>query len=254
MGEVEAGHLYENCVAHYDRAVLSFFKEYFKEKTRTCLHIGGAGFDPRSTEIVNCLSEILNDRLGAHLIKEERPNPDNKLIERANKNLGNIKSYCKNLNVAKIDIFSLDDNAVTGGRNAIGSISNIDFSRYTDVVIDMSALSMGISYPVVSYIYQLAKNKMPFLNVHIALLSNPELDSLITSVPNDRFSEVHGFALRGLIGDDEKVRLWLPLLSENKQQVLKKIHAGINPHDTCPILPFPSEDPRKGDRIAFEVL
>ncbi|MCA9464392.1 MAG: hypothetical protein KC643_02960 [Nitrospira sp.] len=254
LSEMKGNLWQENCVAHYDDEVLTFFHQYFGNNARTCLHIGGAGFDPRSADIVQCLSKILKERLVVCLIKEERPNPDPKLIFRANANLQNIRENCNNLEVEKIDIFSSDDNAVTGGRNAISSISKIDFSKYTDVVIDMSALSMGVSYPIVSFFYKNAKTIKPGPNVHLALISNPELDSLINSIPNDRYSEVHGFALHDLMGDAEKARLWLPFLSENKEHVLEMIHAGIAPHDTCPILPFPSEDPQKGDRIAFGVL
>ena len=113
----------------------------------------------------------------------------------------------------------------------------------------MSALSVGISFPIVSYVYKIAREAKKTINVHLVVLSNPELDTLISSTPNDRASEVLGFDRGKLFGNTETARLWLPQLSEGRQNTLSLIHSEVAPHDTCPILPFPSEDPKKGDRI-----
>lgn len=244
---------WENCVAHYDNEVQSFFKEHFSDEKRTCILIGGAGFDPRSAELVKHLSGLLGQRLRAHLVKEERPEPDPELVRRADDNLKAIKGYCKNLKVEEINIFA-EDNAVVGGRNIIRSLSGIALENFTDVVIDMSALSMGVSFPIVSYVYERVRTLEGNINVHLAVISNPELDALITSAPNDRVSDVRGFDRRQLFGEDDKALLWLPQPSESKQNVLRMIHTDVSPHDTCPILPFPSEDPKKGDRIAYNVF
>lgn len=248
---MEKGRWSEKCVVHLDQEVLSFFKEHFKERHRACLVIGGAGFDPRSSEIIKDLHDVLGERLSAKLIKEERPDPDHRLVERADSNLEYIKRFCNKVVVDKVEIFAGDD-AVIGGRNVIEVISKIDFSVYTDILIDLSALSMGISFPIVSFVYKTAKERNIKVNVHLALLSNPDLDAAIKSEPNEKTSEIFGFKFQNLYGELEKASLWLPLLSENKQEVLKKIHATLSPHDICPILPFPSEEPKKGDRIAFQ--
>ena len=242
----------EKCIAHYDEAVISFFKEHFKDEDRKCLIIGGAGFDPRATSIIELLCEILEERLTAYLIKEERPDPEKELIKQADSNLQRIQTFCNNLEVVKVNIFA-DDGAVVGGRNVIRAISGIDFSHFSDIVIDMSALSIGISFPIVSYAYQKTQEVSDTLNVHLALISNPELDAAIRAESNDKHSQVHGFDLNRLFGDVEKAKLWLPVLSENKEQLFSLIHSGLSPHDTCPILPFPSGDPKKGDRIAYGI-
>lgn len=244
---------WNKCIAHYDDDVKSFFHEYFADESKACLLIGGAGFDPRSTELVRYLSGILGERLVTHLIREERPDPDLELVRRAENNLGRIEAFCQKLEVTSIDIFA-EDNAVVGGRNVISAISNLRVSEYSDIVIDMSALSIGISFPVVSYIYGLVRGEGSNINVHLSVLSNPELDVLISSAPNDRASDVRGFDQKELFGDSDRARLWLPQLSEGKQHILSLIYTEVAPHDTCPILPFPSEDPKKGDRIACSLI
>lgn len=199
------------------------------------------------------LSTILGHRLTTALIQEERPDPDPMLVEKAAQNLCSIKSCCQTLSVHSVEIFA-DDGAVVGGRNVISALSHIDFESFTDVVVDMSALSMGVSYPLISYIFQSVENADPAINLHLALISNPELDSAIESEPNDKMSNIHGFPMSDLYGESDKALLWLPLLSEKKQQLHKIIYDTISPHDTCPILPFPSEDPKKGDRIAGRIF
>lgn len=250
---MSAGRWYEQCVAHYDDKVISFFTSHFDEQHRSCLIVAGAGFDPRSAELVTKLSSILGDRLTTSLIKEERPDPDSTLVKKAAENLENIKAHCAISSVHSVDIFA-DDGAVVGGRNVIQALSGIDFSSFTDVIVDMSALSMGVSYPMISYIFQSLESISPDINLHLALMSNPELDSAIASEPNDKMSNIHGFAMSDLYGESDKALLWLPLLSEKKQQLHKIIYDSINPHDICPILPFPAEDPKKGDRIASRVF
>lgn len=250
---MSGGRWYERCIAHYDEKVINFFAGHFDEQHRNCLLVAGAGFDPRSAELVTKLSSILGDRLTTTLIKEERPDPDPILVKKAVVNLDSIKTYCPTLSVHSVEIFA-DDGAVVGGRNVINALSHIDFEAYTDVIVDMSALSMGVSYPLISYIFQSLENISPDINLHLALISNPELDSAIESEPNDRMSNIHGFPRSDLYGEREKALLWLPLLSEKKQQLHKIIYDAISPHDTCPILPFPAEDPKKGDRIAGRIF
>mgnify|MGYP001073516064 CR=1 FL=1 len=250
---MSGGRWYERCIAHYDEKVIDFFKCHFEDEERNCIVIAGAGFDPRSAALVTQLSAILGDGLTTVLIKEERPDPEPTLVKKAAENLENIRKHCADLSVHAIDIFA-DDGAVVGGRNAIHALTDVDFTGFTDVIVDMSALSMGVSYPLILYIFQLLEQVDSGINLHLALLSNPELDSAIESEPNDKMSNIHGFPMSDLYGDSDKALLWLPLLSEKKQQLHKIIYDAIKPHDTCPILPFPAEDPKKGDRIASRVF
>ncbi len=250
---MRGGRWYERCVAHYNEGVTAFFEDYFSNNDRRCLLICGAGFDPRSTEFILTLSRIMNERLSAKLVKEQRPDPDHVLLTKAEENLLTIKACCSNSELLNINVFA-NDGAVIGGRKIIEEMKKITFSEYTDVVVDMSALSMGVSFPAILYIYQLLQLQKDSTNLHIVLLSNPDLDASISSQPNDEISSVHGFDLGKLYGDKDKALLWMPVLSGGNAYQLKKIHSKVQPHDTCPILPFPSEDPKKGDQIACAVF
>lgn len=244
----------EQCISHLDDSVFEFFISYFSKESRNCLLIGGAGFDPRTAKIVTELSCILGSRLSVVLIKEERPSPEAQLILRAEENLQQIRDTCGHVDVRSVDILA-DDGAIVGGRNVINSILDIKFSDFTDVVIDLSALSTGVSFPLVSYVYNESKKLSWELNVHIAVVSNPKLDGAIVSDPHERASEARGFQEVNLFSDTtEKTKLWLPIVSGDKRHILNTIYGQLKPQDTCPILPFPSENPKKGDNIAYAIF
>jgi hypothetical protein len=55
-------------------------------------------------------------------------------------------------------------------------------------------------------------------------------------------------------GVGRRSMLWLPQLASGRVAALGRLHSFVDPHDTCPILPFPAIDPRAGDRLAEEFL
>lgn len=241
------------CIDHYGQKVFTFFEKHLKDDQRKCLYIGGAGFDPRSTVILEKLSPVLSSRLEAFLIKEERPSPTNELVEKADQNLKRLCELVHKVDLRAIDIFA-NDNAVVGGINISNEIKSIQFEKYTDVIVDLSALSVGVSFPIVAFIYEKIQKTSLEINLHVTTSSNYPIDFNISSTSIDRVSDIRGFSTRDLIGEGEKAKLWLPLISSRKKDELNKIHNHIGPHDTCPIIPFPSEDPKKGDNIILEFI
>ncbi len=52
--------------------------------------------------------------------------------------------------------------------------------------------------------------------------------------------------------DAESLRnptIWLPLLGEAQELRLSRIFDKVQPDEICPVVPFPSKNPRRGDRI-----
>lgn len=237
------------CVSHYGEEVEPFFQQLCGEEARRCLIIAGAGFDPRATTISKMLHKLLGDRLTCIFIKEERPHPEGELVKRATDNLAELQAQIKNQQVIHINIFDTD-NAVIGGATIAREMARlVDFQQYTDVFVDFSALSIGISFPIVKFLQECTDGGSCKCNVHIVVSSNPNLDEHIVATANDIVSEIKGFPKRDLQGELKAVTLWLPELSTFKRNVLKQIHKEIEPQDSCPVLPFPAADPKKGDRL-----
>ena len=53
---------------------------------------------------------------------------------------------------------------------------------------------------------------------------------------------------------NDAARLWLPQLAAGMNGPLRLLYDFVEPHDTCPIVPFPSHDPRLGDELAEKYL
>lgn len=244
---------WDPCISHRGAEVDGFVAEYFAAPNRRVLLVAGAGFDPRSTAVTSRLAAS-GVGLRALFIQENRPNPAQPLLDRANTNVGVLLEAVADREVVTIDIFGADG-AVTGGRNAVAFLSRQKVDGFTDIVVDISALSVGTSFPIIRYFVELVERQRGRPNIHVFVAHDPKLDTDIRSIPSDAPGHVHGFkggsTLDGLAS---AAKLWLPQLAAGRSKALERLFDFVAPHDTCPILPFPASNPRLGDALAEEYL
>ncbi len=173
---------WNNCITHFDDEVGAFVRDYFADEGRHCLLVAAAGFDPRSQVIARMLAETLGDRLGALFIREERGKPDANLVSDADANEAALAAIVPNCRVERIDIFG-DDGAAIGGSNVAAMLSRAEIDpAITDVMLDISALSIGIGFPVAKLLLGDCE-ATGYRAFHILIVSNPELDDRISSEP-----------------------------------------------------------------------
>ncbi len=180
---------WQPCVSHRPDEIEEFVSGYFGNISSKILLIAGAGFDPRATSVAQLLRAHCN-LLDGVLIREERPNPDPVLVKRAQSNLDLLTPCVQHPRVLKVDVFA-SDGAVVGGRSVLKELAGIDLTPYSDIVIDSSALSIGISFPLVKYVLRHSESTKQ--NVHLFACDWPVLDHMIQSQLADRASNVHGF-------------------------------------------------------------
>lgn len=246
---------WDPCIDHRGQDTIGFLRDYFQAPLRRCCLVAGAGFDPRTTMTADILATVLGDRLSAVFLREERPAPSRKTVASAVRNVEALKRIIPSAEIESIDVLA-PDNAVVAGRNAVEKMRNRSFAGFTDIVVDMSALSIGTSFPVVRYLLEYAESRQPeIVNLHVVVASMPEEDERRSRVSNDVASLVHSFhgTLR-LHSHADNARLWMPQLSIPKRDALDRIFAYGAFHDVCPILPFPSRDPRAADVIVEHFL
>ena len=253
MFEMDYERRWDPCIAHRGSEVEGFLEYYFAQSDRNILFVAGSGFDPRACAVAVRLGNAATV-IRAILIKEERPNPSQDQVDRATENMKILRSTLAKLQVEKINIFG-SDGAVVGGRNIINVLSQQGLEGVTDVVVDSSALSVGISFPVIRYFLELIVCGKGTVNLHLFVAQNPGLDTDIRSIPSDRPGYVHGFKGGSTLFDEANAaRLWMPQLATGRRRALGLLYNFINPHDTCPIFPFPASNPRLGDELAQEYL
>jgi hypothetical protein len=124
---------------------------------------------------------------------------------------------------------------------------------FTDIIIDISALPRGIYFSLVgkflTFIDKYSKNKK--LNLFVAVSENAEIDSKIKEKGIDEdVGYLHGFGgTLELTADSEEPVIWFPILGEDKTEHLDKAYTHIRPNEICPVLPFPSKNPRRSDGL-----
>lgn len=245
---------WDRCICHRGRDVERFVAEHVGDERRQLLLIAGAGFDPRSTVVAELLSAAARGRVRALFIREERPRPSLELVKRADQNLHQLIELVADHTLKSVRIFAADG-AVIGGREAIRAIGELDLSPFTDIVVDLSALSKGVVFPIVRRLLDLHGSQFPSLNLHLMVTDEPTTDDALVASASDTVSAIHGF--RGGLGLDatqHTAKLWFPQLIRGRRAVLERIYAVVRPHDVCPILPFPAWDPRLGDDLIEHYL
>ncbi len=245
---------WDRCVTHRDPDVRMFIREYFGGADRRIAVIAAAGFDPRSAVVCRLLSQASRN-VRAVLVREDRPNPARELQTRAEENLAKIRTLLPTHKVLNVSVLG-EKNAVVGGRNIVEALRKEVFDGVTDVVIDSSALSVGIGFPLIHYMDQLVGKSRAPRNLHVFVALDAGLDDSIRPVASDTVTPVHG--LRGNLGLDGHAgakKLWLPQLARGRRPILRKIYESLGVvHDVCPILPFPASNPRLGDDLTEDFL
>ena len=244
---------WDPCIAHRGDEVCSFVNDYFADSERNVLFVAGAGFDPRSAVVARVMAGVCKN-VAAFLIRENRPNPAQHLLRRAEANESTLAETFAQRLVVPIEIFG-SDGAVVGGRNAVAALNHQGFTGVTDVVIDISALSVGTSFPLIKYLVgRVLSGKGP-TNLHVLVAHDAALDDAIVPVASDAPGHIHGFRGASTLSQAATAaKLWLPQLARDRRSTLIRLHDLVAPHDTCPILPFPASNPRLGDELANDFL
>lgn len=236
---------WDPCVHHRDAQAHQFIAQYFAGDDRRCLLVCGAGFDPRATLTAEEIAKVAGNRLQGIFIREDRPNPDQALLDRAQANEDALAIHIPSHVVHHVPVFSDDEKTVVAGRKIVALLHAHDLTGLTDIVVDVSALSIGVSFPMVRYLFDRANCQAGFPNVHLMVTTSPSIDGAVSAELMDKLQFVPGFG--DSIGTDEgdrKPKLWLPQLGRRAVAALDLILRRLDFEEICPILPFPANDPR----------
>jgi hypothetical protein len=130
-----------------------------------------------------------------------------------------------------------------------------EISKYTDLIVDVSALPRSVYFPIVAKLLHLIDSQIgPRPNLLMLVCENPDLDSGIIEHDIDEDADfLHPF--RG--GADREARavvprVWYPVLGEGQRLQMERISALVKPDEICPMLPAPARNPRRGDALIAE--
>jgi hypothetical protein len=245
---------WENCVTHFDDGVDQFIGDFFSHSSRCCVLVAGAGFDPRTQRIARKLFAAMGKRVHGLFIREDRGDRSLALQKLADDNEAQLRSIISDATVAYVQIFSAEDRAPIGGHGVRSAIDSFTWpDGVTDIVLDMSALSTGVGFPLARLLLEYAE-ATPAVSLHLMIVSNPELDDLIVGEPSAQVQFVRGYS--GPSGSYDALpvaRIWLPQLGRGRVETLRRIRNTLDSvYKVCPVVPFPARNPRRADELLAE--
>jgi hypothetical protein len=247
------------------------FEEFWKEllglKNRHVVFILGHGFDPRMCQAIRVIMGTGGDGLRdciALTYDEGSDSPSYKYKKLIKDNWDTLTDLINetrrgNISTRNIKTWSPDKRRITS-LSAARTFNSLDeLSRYSDIMIDISAMPRTIYFPLIHKILILidtmkASGKDVITpNLHVVVSEDYMLDSRIHEEEiEDTANYLHGFGAIDLEANEGMPKVWIPILGEGKEIQLIKIQDFVKPGEVCPLLPFPSQNPRRGDDLLRE--
>lgn len=241
-----------SCPRHYGPGEIGdFLRSYLGGTDRRSLLIAAAGFDPRCLEFPILFNSVLGNQHPCLLIRERRQQDEAALVKAAEINIETIKASMA-VELRDLDIFAPDGHVVAG-KSAVDLLRKHDFSAVTDVFLDASSMSIGASFPIAGYLWELAK--LGRFELHLLVASARDDAARVKIDFADQPTIPPGFSGNGGLvssSGSDSATLWLPELAAGLEGPLARIHASVNPKQTCPILPFPTDHLLEADDLMFE--
>lgn len=240
---------------HANTDAAEFIRDYFS-KSLNILYIGSIGFDPRTLTTYRRLKESAGDKVTPLFLLEERKEGSADLKDRAWEREQSLPDELGfKPKICRVPIFA-EDGAPIGGAELIrvASAEIPDITDFSDIVIDICAMSRGIFFPLTRYLREIIRVSGKPISLHILVVDQPALDYSYSPDYYDSAGWMRGFdGGAGLLSKNNKaVKLWMPQLMSQRKSVYETLYKFVNPHDVCPVLPFPGIKAKMVDELVIE--
>lgn len=244
--------------------IVSFLKRHFvPENGKELLFIMGEGFDFRMNRGIKTLVEN-NPKMSITCMlicyDEGKSSSSKKYKPLVKENLDLLSKLIPHdrITTKKIELWSEQGKKKkrVGDQNVADLFKDATmFGKYTDVIVDISALPRGIYFSLIGQIQAMLDNfyKGSLINFFVLTAENANLDSHIKEFkPDSELSYVYGFRGGSELTSDKKQVIWIPILGEGTGHQIGAAYEKIKPNEICPVLPFPSRNPRRSDSLLIE--
>ncbi len=236
---------------------------FARDTNRKVLYIMGVGFDYRMNTGIHSFKNSCPDLdIECLLIQydEGKSSTSRKYKSLVESNLSKLRTIIAGdkIQTVNIELWTASGNKKqrVGDKNVADVFNDPTmFDSFTDIIVDISALPRGIYFSLIGKIQAILDEFYPNFdkNFFIIISENAQLDSHIKEFePDSELSYVFGFRGGSELTSDNKQVVWLPILGEGNSGQIKAAHEKIKPDEICPVLPFPSRDPRRSDALLIE--
>lgn len=236
-----------------------FWRDYLGHSRHDVLIIVGRGFDVRALDVSTRLLQAGGQgRRDAWLIDFDNGQVDS--IQRAAMTKANFEGYqtvfgtglVKTLeivlgNARRPTATSRNTKRAFGDRAAL--------QCYDDIILDISAVPRMVALTalavLIAQLDDVSEKNGKNINLHVTTAESVTSDRNTASGSlSDVVTTIVGFSgSKNAQSEEFMPRVWFPVLGENQEARLLKIREDLMPDEICPVLPFPSREPRRGDEI-----
>ena len=237
----------------------AFWKRHLAQRKRRLLLILGKGYDVRALETATRLHELGAD-VHVWLLAFHNGQDDSALrrarTEQNFEGLGKLFTPDR-IQQVDIDIGGPFDSPVASLNTYTQLRAAGDATAYDDVIVDISAVPRMVAMTSVAVLLHWldhAAESGGCVNLHVAAAESVTADLAAGQGSlRDQVSFVRGFSGELTAQTTKDLpHVWFPVLGENQRDRLDRIHQRLTPDEICPVVPFPSREPRRGDEIVYE--
>ncbi|HMT54098.1 MAG TPA: hypothetical protein PKD16_14930 [Saprospiraceae bacterium] len=246
-----------------DENIQSFWCNHLSREDKKILYVLGKGFDVRMNHgirhLVNCNTSSKIECVVIEFDEGSDSSSKNYKIN-VDKNFNELKTLngitLKTKSIALWKGQGRNKRRIGDKEAADIFLSYDDIKEYSDIVLDISALPRGVYFSLIGKLLTLIDfNKIDNCEMHNLFVITTENAKIDQQTIDDDIDEELKFSF-GFSGDleltsDDPV-IWFPILGENKYNQIIRAYNKINPREICPLLPFPSKDPRRSDNLIIE--
>ena len=224
------------------------------EHGATVAFVQGIGFDPRMCLGLKLLRDLAPPAAVEVWAVSFGSPGDTTAIAMAQDNLALFTELLSTGRRHDLDLAAPNiEQTARGAANAIADLAV--FGDVSDIVIDVNALPRAVFFPLIAKLLYLCDQRHAGApNLHVLAGDAAWLDAIIQSAGIDEHAVwLHPFASTfGVEATLHVPRVWMPVLGERTAPQLERISQLVGQMEVCPMLPFPSRDPRRGDELFLE--
>ncbi|MCI4652598.1 hypothetical protein [Sphingomonas aquatilis] len=238
----------------------SFWADRLKAGGRRLLLVLGRGFDVRTLETARRLHALGAD---VHVWQLAFDNglgdSEARSAMTAENHKGLVDLFGEDrIKPVPIDIGGPSGNTATPLNTQSALQKAGDCQDFDDVIVDISAMPRMVAMTAVSVLLfrldKLAETGGKSVNLHVTTAESVSADiGAARGSLRDGVTFVRGFS--GHLEEQTTQnwpRVWFPVLGERQRDRLSLIQELLDPDEICPVIPFPTKKPRRGDEVVGE--
>lgn len=227
-------------------------KTHFGQSERVLL-IVGLGFDARACRVAKIMTESVKSISVCLVDYAERGLGDNQVnTTKSKQNYADLQEICQGVPCVEKSIpmylEKQSEKTLIVSESVRNAFDQEFLSSFDKMIVDVSAMPRGVWFSIFKRLMDI---KGPNQKLYIAVCENSKYDDLIKPrMDEDTAEYLPGFNRFSMsLEQDNDEIVWFPILGMDNSTALEIVSNYLKPREICPVVPFPSQDVRRGEKI-----